>query len=201
MTSSGPTAHAPHQASCRRAPAAVGALSLVALALVSPLLNGAALAAPRMPPAVRRSSPTPAAPEAREGATVLVNGRAQQARWRWIGAESAPSQVWLPLEVLQNQLGVSSRSLSDGTLDLEWFGRPLKVPPDQQQSIDDEVAIDALPLLQAVGVGLGADDGRLRLDLPVTTLVGVRSSTQVGIRRVVLDLSGPALVETGAGEL
>ncbi|MCP9889150.1 phosphodiester glycosidase family protein [Cyanobium sp. ATX 6A2] len=201
MTSSGPTAHAPHQASCRRAPAAIGALSLVALALVSPLLNDAALAAPRMPPAVRRSSPTPAAPETREGATVLVNGRAQQARWRWIGAESAPSQVWLPLEVLQNQLGVSSRSLSDGTLDLEWFGRPLKVPPDQQQALDDEVAIDALPLLQAVGVGLGADDGRLRLDLPVTTLVGVRSSTQVGIRRVVLDLSGPALVETGAGEL
>jgi hypothetical protein len=176
-------------------------LGLVGLALVPPLFDAAALAAPRMPPAVRPSSARPAAPVGREGGTLLVNGRPQQARWRWIGSQSSPSQVWLPLEVLQNQLGVSSRSLSDGTLDLEWYGRPLKVPPAQQQALDDEVAIDALPLLQAVGVRLVAEDERLRLDLPVTTLVGVRSSTQVGSRRVVLDLSGPALVETGAGEL
>jgi hypothetical protein len=139
--------------------------------------------------------------ETREGGTLLVNGRAQQARWRWIGSVNTPSQLWLPLEVLQNQLGVSSRSLSDGSLDLEWYGRPLKVSPGQQQALDDEVAIDALPLLLAVGVRLGADGERLTLDLPVTTLVGVRSSTQVGSRRVVLDLSGPALVETAAGEL
>ena len=208
MTSTGPTAQGAlrehSRASCRRARAAAGAVGLVALALAPALVDAAALAAPRLPPPVGTRSPRAAAPaavETREGVTVLVNGRAQQARWRWLGSASSPSQVWLPLEVLQNQLGVSSRSLSDGSLDLEWFGQALKVPPGQQQALDDEVAIDALSLLLAVGVRLGADDERLRLDLPVTTLVGVRSSTQVGSRRVVLDLSGPALVETGAGEL
>ncbi len=193
-----------HQAGGHRARSAAAATGLVALALAPSLLAATALAAPRTPPPVRPQSSRPAAPaamETREGGTLLVNGRAQQARWRWIGSVSTPSQLWLPLEVLQNQLGVSSRSLSDGSLDLEWYGRPLKVSPGQQQALDDEVAIDALPLLLAVGVRLGADGERLTLDLPVTTLVGVRSSTQVGSRRVVLDLSGPALVETAAGEL
>ncbi|MEX1316607.1 MAG: phosphodiester glycosidase family protein [Synechococcaceae cyanobacterium] len=195
------TACPPRQAGHRRAAAVLRVFGLAALGLVAPGLDGAAPAAPRMPPPVQRSGPGPAADVTREGAALLVNGRPQQARWRWIGSEGTPTQLWLPLEVLQNQLGVSSRSLSDGTLDLEWFGNPLKVPPRRQQALDDEVAIDALPLLQAVGVGLRADDGRLHLELPVTSLVGVRSSTQVGSRRVVLDLAGPALVETGAGQL
>jgi hypothetical protein len=154
-----------------------------------------------MPATLRPSRVRPAAAATRDGGTLLVNGRSQQARWRWIGSHRTPSALWLPLEVLQNQLGVSSRSLSDGTLDLEWFGHPLKVAPAQQQALDDEVAVDALPLLRAVGVRWAADDDRLHLDLPVTTLVRVRSSTQVGSRRVVLDLSGPALLESGASEL
>jgi hypothetical protein len=154
-----------------------------------------------MPSPAGRSGPGPAAAATREGTTLEVNGRPQQARWRWIGAGAAPTELWLPLEVLQNQLGVSSRSLSDGSLDLEWFGEPLKVPVERQQALDDEVAIDALPLLQAVGMRLQAEGERLRLELPPTPLLGVRSSTQVGSRRVVLDLAGPALVETGAGEL
>ncbi len=185
-----------------RSPRAALALrGLVGLGLAAVLLPGAALAAPRMPPPVSRSSPRQATEPTREGATLLVNGRPQQARWRWVGAAERPSQLWLPLEVLQNQLGVSSRSLSDGSLDLEWFGQPLKVPASAQQALDDEVAVDALPLLRAVGVRLRSDGDRLSLDLPVAALVGVRSSNQVGSRRVVLDLAGPALVETAAGEL
>lgn len=176
-------------------------VGLTALSLAVTLLDGVALAAPRMPPPVPRSSTRTRVELTREGATLLVNGRPQQARWRWIGAEANPSELWLPLEVLQNQLGVSSRSLSDGSLDLEWFGRPLKVPAGAQQSLDDEVAVDALPLLQGVGVRIQADQDRLRLDLPVVSLLQVRSSSQPGVRRVVLDLAGPALVETAAGGL
>jgi hypothetical protein len=174
---------------------------MAALALAAPLLPGAVLAAPRTPPPLDRSGPLAAAEATREGTTLAVNGRPQQARWRWVGAAAAPAELWLPLEVLQNQLGVSSRSLPDGTLDLEWFGQPLKVPAGRQRSLEDEVAVDALPLLQAVGVRFGVEGERLRLDLPISPVLGVRSSTQVGSRRVVLDLAGPALVETGAGEL
>ncbi|MCP9928567.1 phosphodiester glycosidase family protein [Cyanobium sp. CH-040] len=176
-------------------------MALTCLGLAGALLEGTALAAPRMPPPVPRSGTRARAEVTREGAVLLVNGRSQQARWRWIGAETGASQLWLPLEVLQNQLGVSSRSLSDGSLDLEWFGRPLKVPAGAQQALDDEVAIDALPLLEAVGVQTRVEQDRLRLDLPMAALLQVRSSSQPGVRRVVLDLAGPALVETTAGGL
>ncbi|MEO1001935.1 MAG: phosphodiester glycosidase family protein [Cyanobacteria bacterium J06638_7] len=182
----------------RRPLAALGLAGLVSLGLGPAPLTGVALAAPSMPPPLPRSGPEQ---PSREGGTVVLNGRPQQARWRWVGSGQTPRQLWLPLEVLQNQLGVSSRSLSDGSLDLEWFGQPLKVPAAEQQPLEDEVAIDALPLLRALGVRLQAGPEQLALDLPAPSLLGVRSSNQVGSRRVVLDLAGPALVEGGAGEL
>jgi hypothetical protein len=140
---------------------------------------------------------------AREGDRLTINGRSQRARWRWLGAAgTTPQQLWLPLEVLQNQLGVSSRSLSDGSLDLEWFGAGLKVPAGAQQALDDEVALDALPLLQALGVQVQERGSELQLGLPGSGLVQVRSSQQGSVRRLVLDLDGPALVrQEGSGLL
>ncbi len=132
----------------------------------------------------------------------MINGRRQQALWRrQVGSAGRGEALWLPLEVLQNQLGVSSRSLSDGSLDLEWFGQGLKVPPDQQQSLADEVAIDALPLLQRLGVRLRSRGRDLELELPAAVLLQVRSGSQANGRRVVLDLSGPALIRQDGAEL
>jgi hypothetical protein len=182
------------------ATAALAALVLGSLA--TPLAWGwqAAEAAPRQP--LRPSSGNQPAPSSREGSGLLINGRSQQARWRWIGTSGQPpQQLWLPLEVLQNQLGVSSRSLPDGTLDLEWFGQGLKVPPVAQQALADEVALDALPLLLALGVGVAADATQLRLTLPPAQLLQVRSSNQGASRRVVLDLNAPALVRQEGNEL
>jgi hypothetical protein len=103
--------------------------------------------------------------------------------------------------VLQEQLGVSSRTRPDGALDLEWFGQPLLVPTRQQRSLGDEVAVDAWPLLESVGVRVSRQGSQLSLELPPTGLLGVRSSSQGQTRRVVLDLQGPALVSSSESEL
>ncbi len=192
-----------------RASTTAALISLVAGCTLSGMGGSWAVAgaAPRQPlPSPRSSQPQrgrPApAPVSREGSSLLINGRSQQAQWRWIGASGQPpQQLWLPLEVLQNQLGVSSRSLPDGSLDLEWFGQGLKVPPSGQQALADEVALDALPLLRALGVAVEAEGPQLRLSLAQANLLQVRSSSQGSGRRVVLDLDAPALVRQDGNEL
>jgi len=183
---------------------ATATAALVTLVLGSLVAHGvcgwqAASAAPRHVLPSGRPNP---APSSREGNSLLINGRSQQAQWRWIGPSGQPpTQLWLPLEVLQNQLGVSSRSLPDGTLDLEWFGQGLKVPPAGQQALADEVALDALSLLRAVGVSVEAEGTQLRLILANANLLQVRSSNQGTGRRVVLDIDAPALARQDGNEL
>ncbi|MFM7238425.1 MAG: phosphodiester glycosidase family protein, partial [Cyanobium sp.] len=183
------------------ASATAALVTLMVSSLASPMVWGwqAADAAPSHPFVASRGTP---APRSQGGSSLLINGRSQQAQWRWIGASGQPpQQLWLPLEVLQNQLGVSSRSLPDGTLDLEWFGQGLKVAPADQQALADEVALDALPLLRALGVGVEAEGSQLRLSLAPAQLLQVRSSNQGASRRVVLDLDAPALVRQEGNEL
>jgi len=162
-------------------------------------------AAATVPAPLDRVSPRGGGPVAwrREGSELQINGQVQQARWLWLGpgapADGGGDQLWLPLEVLQDQLGVSSRTLPDGTLDLEWFGRGLRVPPPAQRSLEDEVAVEVTGLLRSLGVGVAAQGNRLELSLPMPRLLQVRSADQAGLRRVVLDLAGPALVRSGNG--
>ena len=149
------------------------------------------------------SSATRSGPQTeQQGERIRINGRSQQAQWLWVGgATDSPRQLWLPLEVLQEQLGVSSRNRTDGALDLEWFGRPLLVPPGQQRSLADEVAVDAWPLLESVGVRVNRIGSQLELALPAAELLAVRTASQGQGRRVVLDLQGPALVSSSESEL
>ncbi|MCS5697836.1 phosphodiester glycosidase family protein [Cyanobium sp. FGCU-52] len=186
-------------------------------AMTAALLAGAPLAAmpagaPLPPPLV----PVPTTPgfgtptslplerpgEARRsGTTLVINGRSQRARWLWLGRGDAPRELWLPLEVLQGQLGVSARTRSDGVLDLEWYGRGLLVPPDAQRSLDDEVALEVGSLLRANGVQAFLRGDRLELTMPLGGVRQVRDSGLAGGRRVVLDLDGPALVRNEDGTL
>ncbi len=183
----------------------------IALALLA-LIGGPRVteaAPPPMPPALPeldpppRSQPEPLrlAPSAEIGGTRLaLNGRSQQAAWRWGGPDPRqPQALWLPLEVLEGQLGFSSRSNPDGGLALEWFGRELVVPPGQQRSLADEVAVDVAAMLRAVGVAVERRGDLLDLRLPAPRLLQVRSSEQAGFRRVVLDLDGPTLVRSSDG--
>ncbi len=148
--------------------------------------------------------PESAAPQERSGSRLAVNGREQRARWLWIGpAGGAPSQLWIPLEVLQGQLGVSARPLgTSGALVLEWFGRRLLVSPSAQRPLGDEVALEVASLLRGEPMRLQPDGDLLRLALEPPRLIGVRpSSAPPGQRRVVLDLSGPALLRRGPASL
>ena len=138
-----------------------------------------------------------------EGRIVNLQGLRQRAAWLWSGpSDQTPRQLWLPLEVLQGQLGFSSRTRLDGALELEWFGRNLIVPPAQQKALGDEVAIDVAAFLSPDGLSARMEGGELRLQVPTPQLQRVRTSAAPpGSHRVVLDLSGPAVVRTGDGRI
>ena len=166
-----------------------------------PATTPATPAAPARLPGANRA-PRPETGQQRQGSSLRINGRTQTARWLWVGPSGDhPRQLWIPLEVLENQLGVTSRSRSDGSLDLEWFGQGLQVAASAQRSLDDEVAIEVSPMFRALGVAMRQDGNLLSLELAKPQLLQVRSSTPGNIRRVVLDLSGPAVLEGDAGGL
>ncbi|MEB3324283.1 MAG: phosphodiester glycosidase family protein, partial [Cyanobacteriota bacterium] len=167
-----------------------------------------------MPPAAEGEPPPPpatsplrerglAGTQVLEGKIVKIHGLRQRAAWLWSGpSDQSPRELWLPLEVLQGQLGFNSRTRLDGALELQWFGRTLIVPPAQQRSLADEVAIDVASLLSPEGLSAQVGAGELRLQVPTPQLQRVRTSTAPpGSTRVVLDLSGPAVVRSGDGRI
>lgn len=123
------------------------------------------------------------------GRVVIIGGRRQQARWQWQPATATqPEQLWLPLELLEGQLGVTSRSRSDGSLLLAWFGRQLMVSPQGQRSLDDEVAVEVSSLVRPLGLQLSHRDDGLTLTIDAQPLGGIRHRPSGGGRRIVLDL-------------
>ena len=134
---------------------------------------------PPPPPFPSAEGAPPEAPGAegmQEGQVVRVNGLPQQALWRWAGAtDGRPRQLWVPLEVLQGQLGFSSRSRVDGALELEWFGRRQVVPTAGQISLADEVAIDVEPFLAPDGLSASVERGELQLRVRLPLLRQSRS--------------------------
>ncbi len=170
------------------------ALALLALTGAPPVIQAAP--PPQLPALPRRATPSAGV----EGTRLTLNGRSQQAAWRWEGGNTRqPQALWLPLEVLEGQLGFSRDSRADGSLSLEWFGRELMVPAAAQRSLDDEVAVDVAEILRDVGVNLERRGEMLELRLPAPRLLRVRSSDQPAYRRVVLDLDGPTLLRSSEG--
>jgi hypothetical protein len=110
---------------------------------------------PARAPQERRRSAT------EQGSTLTINGRRQQARWLMEAGE-----LWLPLEVLEGQLGMSRSDRPGGGLEIEWFGEELQLTAGQQRSLDDEVAVPVMGLLKAVGVNLQRNGADLELQLP-----------------------------------
>ena len=97
--------------------------------------------------------------------------------------------------MLEDQLGVSRSSRANGSIELAWFGQTVVLPADRQRSLEDEVAVPASGLIQAVGVSVRRAGGELKLELPARPLQAIRSRDQgISGRRVVFDLSAPALV-------
>jgi len=160
------------------------------------------LPVPPPPPISGTAAGRDAPAAAQQGRVLELNGLQQRAAWRLIGPSPGPdSQLWLPLEVLQGQLGFRSETRSDGSLDLEWYGRPLQVPATAQRPLGDEVAVDVAPLLRDLGVGIAVSGGTLSLSLPPPRLLQLRNSRQGGPRRIVLDLDAPALMRRDGNNL
>jgi hypothetical protein len=161
----------------------------------------AAVALPlRMPPplpAAERADPSLKGPTRSAGEGVVVNGLRQQARWQLENGE-----LWLPLEVLEGQLGVSRSQTPDGGLLLEWFGRQLQVAPARQRNLADEVAVPVSDLLQPLGVTPVVRGADLWLNLPARPLLAIRSRPlEGGGLRIVFDLEGPSLLRSGDGRV
>lgn len=139
----------------------------------------------------------------RRGEQILINGRPQRAAWIWrreVGG--GRPQLWLPLEVLQGQLGFTSQGRPDGGLELQWFGTTLQIPRQAQHSLADEVGVDAAPFLEAAGVRVAFAGPELQLELQGARLLRVRRSTApAGTSRFVLDLSGPLWVRQSEASL
>ncbi len=132
-----------------------------------------------------------------QGTSISINGLRQQALWLQDAGE-----LWLPLEVLEGQLGVSRSAGTGGSLVLEWFGQKLELGADRQRSLDDEVAVPVGNLLEAVGIKISTQGRELQLELPSQPLQAIRASKpSISGQRVVLDLSAPALVRSGDGQL
>ncbi|MBM5793877.1 MAG: phosphodiester glycosidase family protein, partial [Cyanobacteria bacterium K_DeepCast_0m_m1_088] len=122
--------------------------ALAALLPGIPLTPPPPLPAPvARPPLQRRAAPSGSA--RLQGSSITINGLRQQALWLQDAGE-----LWLPLEVLEGQLGVSRSSGANGSMELEWFGQKLSVSADRQRSLDDEVAVPVSGLLEAVGVAI-----------------------------------------------
>ena len=161
----------------------------------------AAVALPlRMPPplpAAERADPSLKGPTRSAGEGVVVNGLRQQARWQLENGE-----LWLPLEVLEGQLGVSRSQTTNGGLLLEWFGRKLQVAPARQRNLADEVAVPVSDLLQPLGVTPVVRGADLLLNLPARPLLAIRSrALEGGGLRIVFDLEGPSLLRSGDGRV
>ena len=117
-----------------------------------------------------------------------------QEPWIWTPSRAGqPPQLWLPLELLENRLGFRR---TQGTL--RWFGTEHPLAQLPQRRLGDEVALDAWPWLQQLGVTADRNGQRLELTLQTPTLQQLRRGTGTAPRIVlVLDLDGPGVRAAG----
>jgi hypothetical protein len=181
-----------------------GLLALLPLLPIAaaPLAGGApvalllALAPPPLPP-LEAAWESWILPPQSSGERVSINGLSQEARWL-----AEDGELWLPLELLEGQLGVTRRQGATGELQLEWFGQRLRVPAARQRSLADEVAVPTTALLRPLGVRAAVQAGELQLHLATRPLQAIRTrDLGDGGRRVVFDLRGPGLLRSGEGRL
>ena len=135
------------------------------------------------------------------GDRLTIGGIETSSSWLWQGqGASNPKQLWLPLDLLVGQMGFQRQANRDGE-QLEWYGFQLPLSGVQQRTIGDEVALDALPWLNALGVQVNRSKNSLRVDLPKPHLKKLRQGNGGSANRLVMDLSGPALVQRQGDDL
>ena len=135
------------------------------------------------------------------GDRLTIGGIDSSSSWLWQGqGATQPKRLWLPLDLLIGQMGFQRQSEISGER-LEWYGFQLPLSGVQQRTIGDEVALDALPWFNALGVQVSRTKNTLRVDLPQPQLKTLRQGKGSSANRLVMDLSGPALVQRQGDDL
>ena len=155
---------------------------------------------PPSPPALLQLVESPVS----DGDQLLINGQPLPVRWRF--EPGNPDRLWLPLDLLEAELGVEAKRIAGGNLELSWFGQEQTVSTGEQISLDDEVAVEVGALLRGGGMRLQLEPGsdgntQLALQLPAPRFLRLRESIREGSQRLVLDLSGPTLLPRSDGQL
>ena len=134
------------------------------------------------------------------GEVMQIGQERSKAVWLWRGSATAPEELWLPLEVLESRLGFRRVSRLDGEA-LEWFGRTVPLTSMTTRSLGDEVGLEVSDWLAATGVSSKVRGTTLELRLPPPTVNNLRRGKGSTADRLVLDLTGPALVQRLNGDL
>ncbi len=135
------------------------------------------------------------------GDRLTIGGIGSSSSWLWQGRGTTnPTRLWLPLDLLVGQMGFQRQVEVSGER-LEWYGFQRPLSGLQQRTIGDEVALDALPWLMALGVQVNRTKSTLRVDLPQPHLKKLRQGKGSSANRLVMDLSGPALVQRQGNDL
>ena len=135
------------------------------------------------------------------GDRLTIGGIDISSAWLWQGQGATnPKRLWLPLDLLVGQMGFQRQSDVRGER-LEWYGVQRAFSGLQQRTIGDEVALDALPWLKALGVQVNRINNTLRVELPQPHLKTLRQGKGSSANRLVMDLSGPALVQRQGDDL
>ena len=134
------------------------------------------------------------------GEVMQIGQERSKAVWLWRGSDAAPEELWLPLEVLESRLGFRRVSRLDGEA-LEWFGRTVPLTSMTTRSLGDEVGLEVSDWLAATGVSSKVRGTTLELRLPPPTVNNLRRGKGSTADRLVLDLTGPALVQRLNGDL
>ena len=108
---------------------------------------------PPSPPALLQLVENPVS----QGDRLVINGRPLPVRWRFEAGN--PDRLWLPLDLLEAELGVETKRIAGGTLELSWFGQEQTISSDEQISLEDEVAVEVAGLLRSGGLRLQLEPG------------------------------------------
>ena len=134
----------------------------------------------------------------RSGDRIVIAGQRLAGTWQWQGPrDDQPEALWLPLDLLEGQLGFSRR---DGG-ELEWYGEQRPLETMAQRPLGDEVGLEVADWLAAVGVRSRTRGRQLLLELPPPVLQRLRRGKGSSADRVVLDLDGPVFVQRLGSDL
>lgn len=149
--------------------------------------------------------PTPV-PEIRaaqpiQGSRLRLAGSISKSGWSWLGiSRHNPQQLWLPLDTLTARLGVQRSTTQSGD-QLEWYGKKALLSSFLQRSIGDEIALEVSGWLRDIGVRPERSGDVLALNLPAPRVIRLRRGKGSTADRLVLDLSGPALIQRQGNDL